>query len=99
MFDFLLNEEEKAFWDEVRDFVKTVPSQLLRDMDAGKIETGRPFIEMAAARNLLGARFPKGIRRPGAKLDGRSGGGGRGGGFGQFPVLRLCHAQYRRGGG
>ena len=59
MFDFLLSEEEKAFRDEVRDFVKTVPSQLLRDMDAGKIETGRPFLEMAAARNLLGARFPK----------------------------------------
>jgi hypothetical protein len=59
MFDFLLSKEERAFRDEVRDFVKTVPSQLLRDMDAGKIETGRPFIEMAAARHLLGARFPK----------------------------------------
>jgi alkylation response protein AidB-like acyl-CoA dehydrogenase len=59
MFDFLLSEEERAFRDEVRDFVKTVPSQLLRDMDDSKIETGRPFIEMAAARNLLGARFPK----------------------------------------
>ncbi len=59
MFDFLLNQEEKAFRDEVREFVKTVPSQLLRDMDDSKIETGRPFIEMAAARNLLGARFPK----------------------------------------
>ncbi len=59
MFDFLLSEEERAFRDEVRDFVKTVPSQLLRDMDNSKIETGRPFIEMAAARNLLGARFPK----------------------------------------
>ncbi len=59
MFDFLLTPEEKAFRDEVRDFVKTVPSQLLRDMDAGKIETGRPFLEMAAARKLLGPRFPK----------------------------------------
>jgi alkylation response protein AidB-like acyl-CoA dehydrogenase len=28
-------------------------------MDDSKIETGRPFIEMAAARNLLGVRFPK----------------------------------------
>ena len=59
MFDFLLSREEKAFRDEVRDFVKTVPSQLLRDMDASKIETGRPFIEMAAARKLLGPRFPQ----------------------------------------
>ena len=98
MFDFLLSEEERAFRDEVRDFVKTVPSQLLRDMDAGKIETGRPFIEMAAARNLLGARFPEGIRRPGTELGGGGGGRGRSGGSGQFLVLRLRHAQHCRGG-
>lgn len=59
MFDFLLTREEKAFRDEVRDFVKTIPSQMLRDMDAGRIETGRPFLELAAARKLLGPRFPK----------------------------------------
>ncbi|MBI5606214.1 MAG: acyl-CoA/acyl-ACP dehydrogenase [Deltaproteobacteria bacterium] len=59
MFEFLLKEDEKAFWQEVREFVKTVPSQLIRDMDAGKIETGRPFVEMAAAKKLLGPRFPK----------------------------------------
>ncbi len=60
MYDFLLNETEKAFWLEVRDFVKNdIPSQLIRDMDESKIETGRPIVEKAGAKNLLGPRFPK----------------------------------------
>ena len=60
MFDFLLTEEEKAIQDEVREFVKNdVPSKLVRDMDLSIIETGRPFIEMAAKKNLLGLRFPE----------------------------------------
>jgi len=60
MFDFLLNEEEKALQNEVREFVKNdVPSKLVRDMDLSIIETGRPFIEMAGKKNLLGLRFPK----------------------------------------
>jgi alkylation response protein AidB-like acyl-CoA dehydrogenase len=60
MFDFLLTEEEKALQNEVREFVKNdVPSKLIRDMDLSIIETGRPFIEMAAKKNLLGLRFPK----------------------------------------
>ncbi len=60
MFDFLLTEEEKALQDEVREFVKNdVPSKLVRDMDLSIIETGRPFIEMAAKKNLLGLRFPE----------------------------------------
>ena len=60
MFDFLLNEEEKALQNEVREFVKNdIPSQMVRDMDLSIIETGRPFIEMAGKKNLLGLRFPK----------------------------------------
>jgi len=60
MFDFLLNEEQRALRDEVRQFVRDdVPSKLVRDMDLSIIETGRPFIEMAGKRNLLGLRFPK----------------------------------------
>lgn len=48
MFEFLLNEEEKALQSEVREFVKNdVPSKLIRDMDLSIIETGRPFVEMA----------------------------------------------------
>jgi len=60
MFDFLLNEEEKALQNEVREFVKNdIPSKMVRDMDLSLIETGRPFIEMAGKKNLLGLRFPK----------------------------------------
>jgi len=60
MFDFLLSEAEKSFWLEVREFVKNdIPSQLIRDMDESKIETGRPIVEKAGAKNLLGPRFPK----------------------------------------
>jgi len=60
MFDFLLTEEEKALQNEVREFVKNdVPSKLVRDMDLSIIETGRPFVEMAGKKNLLGLRFPK----------------------------------------
>ena len=52
MFDFLLTEEEKALQNEVREFVKNdVPSKLVRDMDLSIIETGRPFIELAAKKN------------------------------------------------
>ena len=59
MVEFLLTEEQKALQDEVREFVKNdVPSQLVRDMDLSIIETGRPFIEMAGKKNLLGLRFP-----------------------------------------
>ena len=60
MFDFLLTEEERALQNEVREFVKNdVPSKMIRDMDLSIIETGRPFIEMAAKKNLLGLRFPE----------------------------------------
>jgi len=60
MFDFLLTEEEKEIQNEVREFVKNdVPSKMIRDMDLSIIETGRPFIEMAAKKNLLGLRFPE----------------------------------------
>jgi len=59
MFDFMLTEEQRALQNEVRHFVKNdVPSKLVRDMDLSVIETGRPFLELAAKRNLLGIRFP-----------------------------------------
>jgi len=59
MFEFFLNDKEKAYWNEARDFVKNdISTELIGDMDAGKIETGRPLVEKAGAKNLLGARFP-----------------------------------------
>ncbi|MBW1797463.1 MAG: acyl-CoA/acyl-ACP dehydrogenase [Deltaproteobacteria bacterium] len=60
MFDFLLNDTEKAFSEEVRDFVKNeVPSDFIRQMDTGEIESGRWFIEKAGPQGILGPRFPK----------------------------------------
>jgi len=60
MFDFLLNEQETAFCREVREFVKNeVPSQMVRDMDNGEIESGRWFVEKAGPLGILGPRFPK----------------------------------------
>lgn len=60
MFDFMLTEEQKVLQNEVREFVKNdIPSKLVRDMDLSVIETGRPIVEMAGRKNLLGLRFPK----------------------------------------
>jgi hypothetical protein len=55
-----MSAEEKALRDEVRAFVKDdIDKQLLRDMDEEKVRYPRQFLEKAAARNLLGLRFPE----------------------------------------
>ncbi len=60
MHDHLLTAEQKALRDEVRAFVREdVPRQLLLDMDADKVRYPREYVEKAAARHLLGLRFPK----------------------------------------
>ena len=60
MFDFMLTKEQMKLQEEVRQFVKNdIPSKLIRDMDMSVIETGRPIVEIAGKRNLLGLRFPK----------------------------------------
>jgi alkylation response protein AidB-like acyl-CoA dehydrogenase len=59
MYDFLMTEEQRKLRDEVRDFVKWVPRQLILDMDADRVRYPREYLEEAARRNLLGLRFPK----------------------------------------
>ncbi|SHI57478.1 Acyl-CoA dehydrogenase [Desulfatibacillum alkenivorans DSM 16219] len=59
MFDFLLNEEEIKARDEAREFVKTIPRQMILDMDADKIKFPKEFLQEAGRRNLLGVRHPK----------------------------------------
>lgn len=60
MFDFLMTEEDKKLREEVRAFVKEdVDRQLLIDMDDDKVRYPREYLEKAAARGLLGLRFPK----------------------------------------
>ncbi len=60
MLDCLMTTEEKKLREEVRAFVKEdVDKQLLRDMDEDKVRYPREFLEKAAARGLLGLRFPE----------------------------------------
>jgi alkylation response protein AidB-like acyl-CoA dehydrogenase len=59
MFDFMLTEQEIGVVRESIDFVKSLPKQLMRDMDEEKIEYPKEFVQEAGRRNLLGLRFPK----------------------------------------
>ncbi len=58
MFEVLMTEKQKKLRDEVRDLVKSVPRQLILDMDADKISFPKEFLQEAGRRNLLGLRFP-----------------------------------------
>jgi alkylation response protein AidB-like acyl-CoA dehydrogenase len=59
MFDHVLDADQKRLRDEVRDFVKSVPRQLILDMDADRVDFPREFLREAGRRNLLGCRYPK----------------------------------------
>jgi len=59
MLEVFLTEEQKKFKREVQDFVKSVPRQLILDMDADKVKFPYEFVREAGKRNLLGIRFPK----------------------------------------
>lgn len=59
MLEFMLSEEQVKLRDEVRSFVKSVPRQLLLDMDAERITYPRGYLEDLGDKNLLGLRFPK----------------------------------------
>ncbi len=59
MLDCLMTPEEKRLREEVRAFVRDdVDKKLLREMDADLVRYPREFLEKAAARGLLGLRFP-----------------------------------------
>ncbi len=55
--DALLSPDDRAFRDEMRAFAASVPAQLIRDMDAGKVTFPREFLQEAARCHLLGPRF------------------------------------------
>jgi alkylation response protein AidB-like acyl-CoA dehydrogenase len=61
MFDFVLNDAQRRVRDEAREFVKTVPRQLVLDMDQDKIDFPREFLREAGRRNLLGCRYPRAL--------------------------------------
>ena len=58
MFEAFMTEDQRMLREEVRDFVKSVPRQLLIDMDSDKVRFPREFLVEAGRRNLLGLRFP-----------------------------------------
>jgi len=58
MFDAMLSERQRALRDEVRDFVKSVPRELILDMDADRVQYPQDFVLEAGRRKLLGLRFP-----------------------------------------
>jgi alkylation response protein AidB-like acyl-CoA dehydrogenase len=59
MFDYLLDKETIAFRNEIREFVKTIPRQMILDMDNEKIQFPKDFLKAAAQKKLLGCRYPK----------------------------------------
>jgi alkylation response protein AidB-like acyl-CoA dehydrogenase len=59
MLEVFLTEEQKKLKREVQDFVKSIPRQLILDMDADKVKFPYEFVREAGKRNLLGIRFPK----------------------------------------
>ncbi|GAB6094744.1 acyl-CoA dehydrogenase family protein [Desulfatiferula olefinivorans] len=58
MYDFLLSDETLKIRDEARDLVKSVPRQMLLDMDQDKIQFPKEFLQEAGRRNLMGCRYP-----------------------------------------
>ena len=59
MFDHMMSAEGLKLRDEVREFVKTIPTQLILDMDAEKVRFPKEFLSEAGRRNLMGCRYPK----------------------------------------
>ncbi len=59
MFDYMLDEKQLKLRKEVRDFVKSVPRQMILDMDEDKITFPREFLAEAGRRNLMGCRYPE----------------------------------------
>ncbi len=60
MFEFLLDDTQKALQQEAASFVKDkVPRQLILDMDADKVTFPTGFLQALGDTNLLGLRFDK----------------------------------------
>ena len=59
MFEYLLTQEQKDLQQEARDFVKSIPRQMILDMDKEKIQFPKEFLKEAGKRNLMGCRYPK----------------------------------------
>jgi len=58
MLEAILSPEQRRLREEVRDFVRSVPRQLVLDMDAERVRYPREYVEALAGQKLLGLRFP-----------------------------------------
>jgi len=58
MFEHLLSPQQVKLRDEVRDFVKSVPRQLVLDMDQDRVKFPKEFLAEAGRRGLFGCRYP-----------------------------------------
>jgi acyl-CoA dehydrogenase len=58
MFEAILTAEQKALRQQTRDFVKSIPRQLVLDMDADRVRYPRDYVRELGRHNLLGLRFP-----------------------------------------
>lgn len=58
MYDFMLTESERAIKAKAQKFVKTVPRELMIQMDSEEIQYPQNFVKDLAAQKLLGLRFP-----------------------------------------
>lgn len=59
MLDALMTGRQKELREEVRKYVRSVPVQLLQDMDSDKVRYPREYVVGLANQNLLGLRFDK----------------------------------------
>ncbi len=59
MQDFLLSKEEKEIKYRARNIVKSVPHDLIRNIESETVKFPREFIELIANENITGLRFPK----------------------------------------
>jgi len=59
MFDHLLSPASRALRDEVREFVKSVPKDLVLAMDRDEVQFPKEFLAEAGRRNLMGVRYPR----------------------------------------
>ncbi len=69
MYDRILTDEERDIVSEVIDFVRSIPTELLKKMDANEVDYPKEFLQEAGKRGLLGMRFDprwggKGARWP-----------------------------------
>lgn len=58
MFDYLLDDRAIQLRDEIRNFVKSVPRQMILDMDSEKINFPKDFLSECGKRNFFGCRYP-----------------------------------------